>query len=215
MDKVITVITTPLYEAGLHQKTMYIALRDNATDAASELRPLQPVPSDNAKGDVDFYQEAEDKLDRLWRTKLGRYLYDYVVKEDLKKEGIRLPYSPDEIMLVSLPKHYTLWVHKKGNAADPRQDAYLHGSRFVNKFRSPAEFCHHLKWLLHGQPTKANGKPACDCRYCDGSRSQAEISQGFGAYHKRDHHGGGRSRGGGRTRAQESPIVVYKDYRKW
>ncbi|KAM5531591.1 hypothetical protein V8D89_014760 [Ganoderma adspersum] len=215
MDRVVTVISTPLYEAGLDQKTMYIALRDRATDAAPELRPLQPAPNGHTN-DVDYYEEAGNKLDRLWRTKLGKYLYDFVVKEDLKKEGIRLPYPPDEIILVSLPKHYTLWVHKKGDAAVPRTDAYLHGSRFVHQFRSPAEFCHHLKWLLDGQPMKANRKRACDCRYCDGSRTQAQISEGFGAYHKRDHHGGGRGRGSrGRPRTEESPIVVYKDYRKW
>ena len=149
MDRVVTVISTPLYEAGLDQKTMYIALRDDATDAAPELRPLQPVNNGDTN-DVDYYEEAGNKLNRLWRTKLGKYLYDYVVKEDLKKEGIRraflpllcsqgppltcspylqfsVPYPPDEIILVSFPKHYTLWVHKKGNPTVPRTDTYLHG----------------------------------------------------------------------------------------
>ncbi|KAI1794148.1 hypothetical protein LXA43DRAFT_997954 [Ganoderma leucocontextum] len=221
MDRVTTVIITPLYEAGVDQKTMYISLRDDATDAAPELRPLQRVPNRDANGDVNHYEEAGENLDRMWRTKLGRHLYEYVVKEDLEKQDIRLPYPPDEIILVNLPKHYTLWVHKKGNAVDPRTDAYLRGSHFVHQFRSPLEFCNHLKWLLDGQPMKANGKPACECRYCDGSRPQAEISQGFGVYHKRDPHSGGGKAGkggkgsGGKPRASTSTTITYKDYRKW
>ncbi len=89
MDRVITVISTPLYEAGVDQKTMYIALRDDATDAAPELRPLQRVPNRIVNNVVDHYEEAGDDLYRLWRTKLGRHLYEHVVKGDLKKEGIR------------------------------------------------------------------------------------------------------------------------------
>lgn len=133
MDRVATVIRTPLYEAGLDQKTMYIALTDDATDAAPELRPLQPV-TDGDTNDVDYFEEAGNKLDRLWRTKLGKYLYDCVVKEDLKKEGIRraflllcsqspsLTCSPLPAILSSIPP-------RRDSPCEPPQTLYPVGSQ--------------------------------------------------------------------------------------
>lgn len=88
----------------------------------------------------------------------------------------------------------------------------------MHQFRSPLEFFNHLKWLLDGQPMKGNGKPACECVYCNPSRTQAEISESLGAYHKRDPRTGGGKGGkgsGAKPRASASTPIAYKDYRKY
>lgn len=140
MDRVVTVISTPLYEAGLDQKTMYIALRDDATDAAPELRPLQPVTNGDTN-DVDYYEEAGNKLNRLWRTKLGKYLYDYVVKEDLKKEGIRRAFLPllcsqDPPLTCSpLPSILSPIPSRRDYSCEPPQTLYPVGSQERESYR--------------------------------------------------------------------------------
>ena len=88
----------------------------------------------------------------------------------------------------------------------------------MHQFRSPLEFFNHLKWLLDGQPMKGNRKPACECVYCNPSRTQAEISESLGAYHKRDPRTGGGKGGkgsGAKPRASASTPIAYKDYRKY
>ncbi|EJF65300.1 hypothetical protein DICSQDRAFT_152531 [Dichomitus squalens LYAD-421 SS1] len=210
---------TALYEVLLHQKTMFILLHEDTTDAAPGMQPLQTDPTPDANGEVNYYEEVETgtKIDKLWRSKLGKFLYDTVVKAELAQEGVQLPTPPDQILLSSLPEHYVLWTHKKGDLHTPRTDHYLHGSVYVDRFRSPTEFLPHLKWLLDGQPMKANGKRDCKCCYCDGSRPQGEISKDLGAYHKRGRGGGKGGRGdrGGRSKPRSSvpEAVPYKDYR--
>lgn len=100
MNRVLTSINTPLYEAGLDKKTLYISLKDDATDAAPEYRPLQRVPNRDVHGDVNHYEEAGEKSDRMWRTKLGRHVYDHVVQGDLEKQGIQRA-----CLFLLFPKH--------------------------------------------------------------------------------------------------------------
>ncbi|KAI0743563.1 hypothetical protein C8Q80DRAFT_847521 [Daedaleopsis nitida] len=242
-----TIIKMPRYEAVLHPagKTMFIVINQDVdvTDAAPGLEPTQRTAQIDSNGEVNYYEEADSETDRSWRSKLGRFLYKHVVKEDLLKAGIQgahisrplfalfcmnmlrhsLPgvATPDKVLIASFPLHYTLWMHKKGHPHDPRVDIYLHGSRFVSQFRSPSEFFLHLKWILEGMPLKGTGLPDCKCCYCDGSRPQGEISKSLGTYHpneRRDRGGkGGGKRGGGqgaKSRSQAPTTIPFKDYTK-
>lgn len=146
-----TILKRPRYQVALHPggKAMFIIIMgEKTTDGAPGLEPLQRLPIRDGNGEVNYYEEANDSLERLWRQKLGRYLYKHVVMDELRKEGLLgvssrrfdsrpHPYahaslstdtvSPDKVYLAALPQHYSLWVHKKGDPHDPRTDTYLHG----------------------------------------------------------------------------------------
>ncbi|KAI0329418.1 hypothetical protein GY45DRAFT_1304915 [Cubamyces sp. BRFM 1775] len=220
------VIRTPHYEAVRRPqtKTLFIVLpTDEAmSDADPERAPTRRLPVRDERGQVNYYEEAEQSIDRLWRERLGKYLYDHVVKDEMARQGVQLLPKPDKIYLANFPAHYTLWVHKKGDPHDPRRDRYLYGSRYVAQFRSPMEFCLHLKWLLDGQPMKENGRPDCRCCYCDGSVPQGEISSAFGRYHpsRRDKDKKDRDKDGGGKRPRPkashaaTSTITFKDYTK-
>ena len=85
-------IKTPRYEAlSTTSKTMFIVLPTDpkTSDADASRAPTQRSPKRNEQGLVNYYEEAEQSVDRMWREKLGRYLYDYVVKDDMARQGIR------------------------------------------------------------------------------------------------------------------------------
>ncbi|KAH9858696.1 hypothetical protein C2E23DRAFT_799656 [Lenzites betulinus] len=218
-------IRTPRYEAlRTAGNSIFIVLPTDParSDADSALAPTQRQPTRDEQGLVNYYDSADEPIDRLWRDKLGRFLYDHVVKEELKQRGIRPRTNPEKVYITNFPANYTLWVHKKGHPHDPRKDHYLYGSRHVPHFRSPMEFCLHLVWLLDGQPMKANGKPNCRCCYCDGSMSQSDISSALGRYHpsKRDRDGKDKDKDGDGKRKPRtkkpapSTSIPYKDYTK-
>ncbi|KAI0358470.1 hypothetical protein OH77DRAFT_1420860 [Trametes cingulata] len=219
------IIRTPRYEAvAPSNKTVFIVLPtiDSTSDADPGRAPTNTVPTRDAQGLVNYYEPAEQMIERMWREKLGRYLYDHVVKEDMAQQGIRPRSNPDKVYLANFPPHYKLWVHKKGHPHDPRKDHYLYGSRYVAQFRSPMEFCLHLKWLLEGQAMKENGKPDCRCCYCDGTVTQGEISSKLGTYHPhrrdKDRKDKDKDRDGKppKPRARQAPSteIRFKDYTK-
>ena len=187
----------------------------------------------------------------IWRVKESNVCASPLPPSEPKPTQARailpsVPCQPDKVFLANFPAHYTLWVHKKGDPHAPRKDHYLYGesssrciaavrmvinnllstltgSRYVAQFRSPMEFCLHLKWLLDGQPMKENGRPDCRCCYCDGSVPQGEISSAFGRYHpsRRDRDKKDRDKGGGgkrprtkASRAAASTTIPFKDYTK-
>ncbi|KAI8993001.1 hypothetical protein BD414DRAFT_412392 [Trametes punicea] len=124
------VIKTAHYEAVCTtNKTMFIILPtdESYSDADPARAPQRRSRSRDAQGLVNYYEEADQSIERMWREKLGRFLYDHVVKEDMAKQHIRLQSSPDKIFLANFPAHYKLWVHKKGDPHDPRKDHYLYG----------------------------------------------------------------------------------------
>ncbi|KAI0706818.1 hypothetical protein C8T65DRAFT_223197 [Cerioporus squamosus] len=220
-----TLIKTRRYTADLHpnKKTVYIipSQNDQCTDA-EPFEPRKRQPDRDLQGLVNYYEDADPARDKYWREKIGKYLWDHVVKEDMSRKGIRVAACPDTFILAAYPKHYKLWIHKKGDPANPRTDHYLLGSRYIDRFRSPAEFFLHMKWILEGMPMKGPGQPDCQCCYCDGSRPQGEISQAFGVYHphRRD-RGGGDGKGGGKdggkgtkARSPTSTTIPFKDYTK-
>lgn len=137
----------------------------------------------------------------------------------------------DRSVLAELPENYVLYVHRSQKAYDPRTDTYLvgmsrcgqccvwfahhrTGSKYGKIFRSPAEFAHHLIWLISGSPLKANGEPDCDCVYCDSSQTQAEISYKLGMRRKETSgKGDGAKKPRVRRKRSLSPASIpFKDY---
>ena len=97
----LRVLQTPLYDVLLDRRTMYIVLHENTTDASLELQPLNRDPTPDANGNVNYHVEVEAgaKIDKLYRSKLGAYLYEHVVKADLEKEGVQRASSIPSILL--------------------------------------------------------------------------------------------------------------------
>ena len=100
-----TILKRPRYQVALHPggKAMFIIIMgEKTTDGAPGLEPLQRLPIRDGNGEVNYYEEANDSLERLWRQKLGRYLYKHVVMNELREEGLlgvssrrfRLPTAP-------------------------------------------------------------------------------------------------------------------------
>ncbi|OBZ68030.1 hypothetical protein A0H81_11710 [Grifola frondosa] len=216
-----SIIKTDYYEAFDYAgKALGIVLTPFATDAVPGRDPLRTRSDRDENGMVDYYEEADEKSERFWRMRLGEFLALHVVREDMLKEGMT-PRRYDRTLLSEFPEGYKLWVHKKGDPHDPRKDFYLHGSRYVRQFRSPMEFCLHLKWLANGKPMKPGDKPDCQCCYCDGSQRQGAISAKFGYYHP-GHHDQNKKRkdkdkdgdGKGKRRSTASVFIPAKDYTK-
>lgn len=85
-------IRTPRYEAlRTAGNSIFIVLPTDPalSDADAALAPAQRQPTRDEQGLVNYYDSADEPIDRLWREKLGRFLYDHVVKEELKQRGIR------------------------------------------------------------------------------------------------------------------------------
>jgi len=142
-------------------------------------------------GVIDYMHECTgaDPILKLWKTKIGSFLAQHVLKlPDAKYR---------KYILSSLPEGYNLFDHRKGDRYNPRHDAYLYGSKTAAVFRSPAEFFFHAKWILLGCPTPGSVPghneelwgPAlpeeitdrCACTYCAGT-SQEYISKNFSNY---------------------------------
>lgn len=78
------------------------------------------------------------------------------------------------------------------------------------KFRSPNEFFLHAKWLMEGKPLKPDRKPACECRYCDSSVTQSDISKRYNLGHVTEK----RKKGVRNPRTTRVSPVPFKDYTK-
>lgn len=200
--------------------TYLVVLNDNTTDGVPDNHPESMPPEPNGQGEVNYYDTADRHKIRHWKRKLGWFVVEHVLQPDFHRgTGQTLP-EPDYAMLYDFPKNYKLYVHRKGHRHDPREDAYLYGSRYVHVFRSPEEFAPHLKWLMDGSPLKPSGDPNCKCKYCDPTRKQREISAEL--HHKKknpdnDRKGGGKPKDGGKRTRNGSSLtgdIPYKDYTK-
>jgi hypothetical protein len=106
------------------------------------------------------------------------------------------------------------------------------GSKTASRFRSPAEFFFHAKWLADGMPVTSSGASECECTYCDRSRTQGEISTVYSNYTKSKRKRGGddQKKGGEdvlgkrvrdgkesaakkRSKIETSKPIMAKDYR--
>ncbi|EPQ57545.1 hypothetical protein GLOTRDRAFT_110620 [Gloeophyllum trabeum ATCC 11539] len=156
-------------------------------------------------GEVNYLEEANEKIEKHWRKVIGRFL----AKEVLEKDGWRG--RRDNCLLQSLPENYRLYTHKKGDKDIPRTDAYLFGG--PHKFRSPEEFCLHARWLALGSPTKTfTNKPDCACVYCDKRYTQKQLNKMWGIVSATPARRGPRKKSDGSTTDWSN--ICAKDYTK-
>jgi len=175
-----------------HFRVRYNVIKIKNTDAnpinlpSLEERQWMGDENGNFSHHIPIPFDDSDGLYRLWMDKIGPYLGDWVLG---KGRNVSPPWR-----LIRFPEHYTLWLHKTGNTADPanpRTDAYLHGaphlgpsnSRSQNLptiFRSPMEFVEHAIWLMKG------GEGQCLCKYCMPGQSQIEINARLDRYRAPD-----------------------------
>ena len=88
---IMTLLSTGSYNVELCEQTMFIILSagPNAqTDASSCNQPSGTSPARDANGRVSYYEEVNDVDERKWRSKLGRWLYEDIVKKELARRGI-------------------------------------------------------------------------------------------------------------------------------
>ncbi|KAH9935298.1 uncharacterized protein B0H18DRAFT_1114066 [Fomitopsis serialis] len=182
------IIQTPYYSAHLYRgQVVGIILEEGTTDGDPHRKIKDTLPEHDDHGNYHQYVVADEETRNHWRKRLGVILARMVVREDLKRQGDHWRGNLQSTFLSELPINYELYVHKSQKSYDPRRDVYLFGSRYVTVFRSPAEFAYHLVWLVSGSPLKPDGKPDCDCVYCDPSRTQSEISYELKLRHKDPH----------------------------
>ena len=85
-------LATDLYTVDVYERTMYIVFKresEDQTDAVPYKLPDQTEPIREADGRVSYYVSADNtKVDRLWRKRLGQWVYEDVVKDELARRGI-------------------------------------------------------------------------------------------------------------------------------
>lgn len=88
------------------------------------------------------------------------------------------------------------------------------GSKYGFKFRSPAEFAFHAKWLCEGCPVD-EGRHLCGCKYCGENVNQGEISRRWFGLTPSDRHNVRNNKHFGKASKRQSKKeqkVVFKDY---
>jgi len=203
--------------AGEHYTVAGNVITILASDGVPNRRPTaQPLireVKENKK--INYFQplEANDEAAIEWRTKIAKLLARVALN--------RKRYVDESLWrLAKLPQNYTLYVQKNGfasNERNARTDYYLYGSKHVKAFRSPAEFAFHGKWLMDGEPLKANGRPDCECCYCSNRPQKAitkELRGGSGPVQDTQPSGPQHTQPR-RTRDPKTPDlpVMAKDYR--
>ncbi|KAG9229329.1 transcription-silencing protein Clr2-domain-containing protein [Amylocarpus encephaloides] len=149
----------------------------------NEPTAVQRDATPDNKGNVDVYKrlDADESKAVDWRRKLaGMFMHEYGKKEHANKKFI----------LSELPEGYVLWEHLKYNVDKingdkkekgkhaggvyERQDAYLYGHPQGRKkrFRSPADFFHHMIWLSWDQEGDNRN---CSCKFCSPDGSDDEV----------------------------------------
>ncbi|EJU03793.1 hypothetical protein DACRYDRAFT_115111 [Dacryopinax primogenitus] len=110
-----------------------------------------------------------DKRHKHWRQKVGEFLTRLLPGLKVNRY---FQYSIEDF-----PEHYALYSKPRLTGASAKSDdLYLWGSKYVNNFRSPAEFAFHAAWLLT-DPTL--NQRNCECQWCTGT-PQKVLSQRLG-----------------------------------
>ncbi|KAI0081232.1 hypothetical protein K474DRAFT_1656713 [Panus rudis PR-1116 ss-1] len=192
-----------------------IEFKPCSSDASPTRHPSRTGRRMEPDGTVNYYERADDHTYTHWKKRLGQLLTKHVVLPEVRRMGDRRALSIDKSIILNFPEGYELYNHRKGDRHDPRRDAYLIGSRHVNRFRSPQEFFLHAKWLMEGQPLDREGFRACSCCYCNRSGvSQGDIARQYGLGHVSE--SGARSRRPRQSRrVNQTPSAIAiqaKDY---
>ncbi|CCX04347.1 Similar to Cryptic loci regulator 2; acc. no. O13881 [Pyronema omphalodes CBS 100304] len=130
-------------------------------------------PEPKADGSYDYFEPLGEDSSKgvLYRQKCAA--------------GVIVDYLPAgtegrQFMFKTLPAGYALFEHVKVNGSNIRKDTYLFGHPNGGRFRSPAEFIPHVKYLAANSPENAHAAtPAdkiCTCKLCGvGGRSGTPI----------------------------------------
>ncbi|KAL8824101.1 MAG: hypothetical protein Q9191_005303 [Dirinaria sp. TL-2023a] len=129
----------------------------------------------DSKGVIDYYRLVEigDDKEVEWRRKLGGML---------KREIGEAEHRDQNWIIAHMPENYRLYEHVRFTKSDEtgeaikssnthakghndRQDAYLYGHPLGRKkrYRSPADFFHHLLWLVMDDSSDPDN---CTCKIC-------------------------------------------------
>ncbi|KZP01462.1 hypothetical protein CALVIDRAFT_594177 [Calocera viscosa TUFC12733] len=156
-------------------------LRFPRSDGSPHSRPT--YTKENAPPGVLNYMEVvphSDRRNKDWRNKVGTFLMKLLPITAFA----RIQYT-----IADFPQHYALYSKPRlSGATEQRDDLYLYGSRYVNNFRSPAEFAFHAYWLMM-DPTLDQAN--CECQWCTGT-PQKELSRRLGT--NVDHYSSGTSK---------------------
>jgi len=156
---------------------IFVRLSQNATDTNPELVKYPTVGEEpDEEGQFSYYQLAGEEALKLWKRKLGEFAADCVVRPVVLERRERWTGQIKMSRLLSFPEGYELFVQLKG-PTKPRRDYYLYGSQHVRRFRSPAEFMLHLRWLMTGKPMRSDGKRCCECKGCNPRAKQKDINK--------------------------------------
>ncbi|KAI9731357.1 MAG: hypothetical protein M1834_005262 [Cirrosporium novae-zelandiae] len=136
----------------------------------------------NEAGVQDYYEELDSNAEKAkdWRRKLGGMLVQELLERKMMPEEQRSLLLDEDgnrklCVLENFPENYRLYEHikKKAEKSDKshaagdadRRDAYLYGHPYGRKsrFRSPADFFHHLWWLVTDE---SGDEGNCCCKVC-------------------------------------------------
>ncbi|KAH8651624.1 transcription-silencing protein Clr2-domain-containing protein [Tricladium varicosporioides] len=157
----------------------------NGSKEPNEPSKDQQNDKPNAQGQIDCYKKLDPESPKAvdWRRKLAAMLIHHLGGKDQAHKNY---------ILKEFPAGYELWEHLKYNidkvaegksrekgkhAAGifERQDAYLYGhpQGRRKRFRSPADFYHHLLWLATDTESNSDN---CSCKICspDGDEEAPE-----------------------------------------
>jgi len=173
---VLDTSTYRVYWTSSHALT--VEIKNGVTDADPSRRPTMRGRDPDERGNVNYYVDANQRKRATWKKAVARFLRQELILPEL---AVRDPSMEPRLVAASItlsdfPGEYKLYEHRSRR---DRKDYYLYGSTLVERFRSPAEFILHLKWLLlEGHPT---GEPKldCECRWCSGGR-QTNINNAHG-----------------------------------
>ncbi|KZT56885.1 hypothetical protein CALCODRAFT_555701 [Calocera cornea HHB12733] len=153
-------------------------LRFPRSDGSPKKRPT--VTKENAPPGVLNYMELvphDDKRNKDWRDKVGNFLMTLLPIDPARHVSYRI---------AEFPQHYALYSKPRmSGITEQRDDLYLYGSRYVNNFRSPAEFAFHALWLMMDPTLNVSN---CECQWCTRT-PQKELSRRLGT--KVDHYSSG------------------------
>jgi len=204
----------PYFEVTYYDQPASAGITVKLTDARSKRWP-DTSQSFHSDGSISGLRPSNDDTQHQWRQKLGEILTNKFLLTDPHLSAHLKPMIGRRCFLIDFPSDYKMFTHTK----DGRIDHYLIGSKTVSSFRSPQEFFLHARWLMMGAEKDPEGYPACECKYCGGTRSQMDIDKEFelpgrkdsrnkGSGHHSSRHGASSS-----TATSEAIILQAKDYR--
>jgi len=202
-------IEFPYFEVVYYDQPESVGIKIKATDGRSE-RWQEESRTIHGDGSINDWRSSDEGTQYRWKQKVGELLKEGFLLRDHHLKTTLEPMIGRRCFLVDFPQDYKLFTQTK----DGRMDHYLIGSETASAFRSPQEFFLHALWLMKGAKSRRGGSPDCECKYCDGSRTQQEIDEDYQLPGRKDsgHRSSGRHAGPSAA-SSETIIQQAKDYR--